>query len=1073
MVLIGAVAARIYEEVVKHRSPEAGPGMLAFWTRSDQFPLDLSRFYNNDGVASEKGPSDTNFDCPDHPPDLPGSGYPAERLPAGGSVFAVEEAGCQFVFPVVAFGETNNVACGGQRLSGLWPELGDEARLTEMVVLGAAENGSARADVKFEHADGAVRAVPLSFSDWCVEPAPGEIVAVSAPYRYAWDGRQRKNVRETITCRLFVRRLKVPDAGPVAAIILPEQPNLHIFAITFRVAPPDRAIAVRADRVARKYREAALLAEAPPADLTDPVGKLAEALAEAEGELSPHFARQFVWLKTRHEYVERRLEDRIVRRGSYTEHWARKTVGDIRSDLAELLDGRDPFAGRRGELLKGYVSDIDGRIQPYALYVPDSYRPTAPVPLVVHMHGHGWYRPFQGVPAPRIRDAIVLSPHGRGSMDYMFVGEEDVLACIEEVKKDYRIDPDRVYLTGHSMGGTGCWSLATKYPDRFAAIGPSAANADSKAWRDVGAKHARDDGSYAWLRERLRESLDPVTCAPNLLHVPSFFLHGEKDKVVPVENSRSMARALREAGCPFVYRSGKNGGHSWRPKRLVSEQRNYLFDKSRKRRPERVRLVTGYLKYGRAYWLRVLAFDRWDAIGEVEAAVRGEALIDVETGPHVTALELDLARCPKVRTDRALAVVVNTEPVFTGLPPPDGRLMLARSEAGWEVSEGRSGLRKRPYLEGPVSDAYTRSFLMVIGTESRGAVDRWMLWQEAERFARDWERMYTKRPRVTNDVDVTETDIAAHNLILYGGPGDNRVTARVADRLPVRVSGGAVEVGGRRYAGPGVATLFCYPNPLNPDRLVVVLAGARRARDVFQANNRFGNWFQWGPYDNRMWFDYAVFDRKTRSAETCLEFGFFGSDWGFRRETTWFGDAVTRDTAVERHIPRYLTPPDGDVVYLSDLVPESIEQHKLPVGFDTSAEGRELTIGHPDHHFRRFERGLGVRAPSTVRYLIRPKNGPGFERFKATVGVDLEGEVVVPPWRKKREWVKFLVYGDGALLYQTGMVRWDSRPVRLDVPVVRVRKLELVVWCTHLRWLVGSAAWGDARLERGRGEGAP
>ncbi len=449
----------------------------------------------------------------------------------------------------------------------------------------------------------------------------------------------------------------------------------------------------------------------------------------------------------------------------------------------------------------------------------------------------------------------------------------------------------------------------------------------------------------------------------------------------------------------------------------------------------------------------------------MDARVVDASLVDVRT-QRVTAFELDLSRCP-IDTSKAVVVAIDGQPAFNDIPPSTGRITLALEGTRWRYVPALTGLRKKPYLEGPVADAYARSFVVVIGTTSADATDRRVLREEAGRFADDWQLLYTKPPRVKTDREVASADIEQHNLILYGGPADNAITARIADRLPIRIKDGTVRISGRTYSGDGVAVKFCYPNPLNTERLVVVIAGAARARDVFQSNNLFGNWFQWGPYDNRAWFDYAVFDSKTHSEETCLEFGFFGSNWDFQRETSWFADPAARGAALSRRIPAFAEPPDADSLYLSDLMPLSIRQHKLPVGFDTSAEGRALSIGRPP---RIFARGLGVRPPSKIAFLVNRPDAPEgrrFTRFRATVGIDLEGETgPIPPWRDKDEWVKFIVYGNGHLLYQTEALRWKSKPVEIDVPISGVQTLELEAWCSPARWLVGSAAWGDARLVR-------
>ena len=65
-------------------------------------PFDLTPFFDNDAISAHGSRDDGNFDCPDHPPSLPGSGYPAERMPKGGAVFAPTPGSDTLLFPVIA-----------------------------------------------------------------------------------------------------------------------------------------------------------------------------------------------------------------------------------------------------------------------------------------------------------------------------------------------------------------------------------------------------------------------------------------------------------------------------------------------------------------------------------------------------------------------------------------------------------------------------------------------------------------------------------------------------------------------------------------------------------------------------------------------------------------------------------------------------------------------------------------------------------------------------------------------------------------------------------------------------------
>lgn len=94
---------------------------------------------------------------------------------------------------------------------------------------------------------------------------------------------------------------------------------------------------------------------------------------------------------------------------------------------------------------------------------------------------------------------------------------DSIYALLDELIAQYRVDKMRVYVTGLSMGGYGTWEIAKRYPRKFAAIAPICGG-----------------GSVEQL-ERLND-------------VPVWAFHGAKDEVVPVDESKVMVKALREAG---------------------------------------------------------------------------------------------------------------------------------------------------------------------------------------------------------------------------------------------------------------------------------------------------------------------------------------------------------------------------------------------------------------------------------------------------------------------------------------------------------------------------------------------
>lgn len=121
-----------------------------------------------------------------------------------------------------------------------------------------------------------------------------------------------------------------------------------------------------------------------------------------------------------------------------------------------------------------------GRLQPYGMLVPEAYQDrTGPWPLILYLHGlnNFYYEPF-GV-LPNLDEVVTGHGYlfagllGRGDLSYLGRGEVDVLEVLADIRAHYDVDPDRVYLMGHSMGSIGTHNVATRNPDLFAAVAPS------------------------------------------------------------------------------------------------------------------------------------------------------------------------------------------------------------------------------------------------------------------------------------------------------------------------------------------------------------------------------------------------------------------------------------------------------------------------------------------------------------------------------------------------------------------------------------------------------------------------
>lgn len=200
--------------------------------------------------------------------------------------------------------------------------------------------------------------------------------------------------------------------------------------------------------------------------------------------------------------------------------------------------GRDPFAGKRGDSRRAYRSAVDNTLQPYRILIPASYDGSKPTPLLVALHGMGGDENsmFDGYHEALKREAervgfLVVCPKGRDNASmYRGSAEQDVMDVIAQVERDYRVDRKRVYLMGHSMGGYGTWSVAIDHPDVFAALGPISGGGDTNALAKI-------------------------------RNIPAYVVHGDNDKTVNVIQSRRMVEAGKQLGMNITYVEVPGGSH--------------------------------------------------------------------------------------------------------------------------------------------------------------------------------------------------------------------------------------------------------------------------------------------------------------------------------------------------------------------------------------------------------------------------------------------------------------------------------------------------------------------------------
>ncbi len=516
--------------------------------------------------------------------------------------------------------------------------------------------------------------------------------------------------------------------------------------------------------------------------------------------------------------------------------------GKARADA--LQSGSAPWTTQTGLVVRGYISKIDGSVQPYGLVIPDSYSPQGPrVRLDIWFHGRGEvlsevnfvdeHRKRAGEFTPE--DTIVLHPYGRYCNAFKFAGEVDVFEALGDVQRRYRIDDDRISVRGFSMGGAACWQFAVHDSDRWFAANPGAGFAETPRFLKV---FQKEELKPSWYEQTLWHLYDCTDYAVNLTQCPTVAYSGELD--TQKQAADVMAEALKAEGMELMHVIGPKTKHSIHPdsKREIERRMASLARVGRDHAPAEIQFTTYTLKYNRMKWITI------DALGEhwKKASVRviDDAPPEIET-ENVQAFTISIEPGRQALIDPEEALIVVDEVELQGPPVPTDRSWFCqfhREGGTWKVGPlPDAPLRKRHDLQGPIDDAFMDSFVFVrpSGKSKHDAFEKWSV-AERDRAVEHWRRHFRGDARVKDDTAITEADIASSNLVLWGDPESNAILKRIAHKLPISWTAERIKVGGREFAADHHALIMIYPNPLNPNRYVVLNSGFT-FRDYDYLNN--------------------------------------------------------------------------------------------------------------------------------------------------------------------------------------------------------------------------------------------
>lgn len=251
---------------------------------------------------------------------------------------------------------------------------------------------------------------------------------------------------------------------------------------------------------------------------------------------------------------------------------SKKYTDSIAEGLSnERFNENDLIVNNKRSMVMSFLSSRDKSLQYYIISLPANFNPQKKYPLLVSLHGSGpshplFYPHVHFLPIddksvknkPDVDDYIRIIPWGRGNAGYAEYAESDLWECLEDVTQYTKINPDRRYLEGHSMGARGAYNYAVRRPDYWAAV-----------------------ALYSLPLSHRHPSLADISYAKNLNHTPVYLWLGEKDREIYHQSSYSLKTELEVYNAEFVFKSSQNLGHTPSSEEKVIAQ-EWLFKHLRK-----------------------------------------------------------------------------------------------------------------------------------------------------------------------------------------------------------------------------------------------------------------------------------------------------------------------------------------------------------------------------------------------------------------------------------------------------------------------------------------------------------
>ncbi|MGW9687096.1 carboxylesterase family protein [Flagellimonas sp. 2504JD1-5] len=543
-----------------------------------------------------------------------------------------------------------------------------------------------------------------------------------------------------------------------------------------------------------------------------------------------------------------------------------------------------------------FISQIDNSVQ-YFSVAPSSTHDLENGALFLSVHGASVEAVNQANAYKQKDWGHIVAPTNRRPFGFAWEdwGRLDALEVLSEGKRIYQPDAQKIYLTGHSMGGHGTWYLGATYPDKFAAIAPCAGYPDLLGYRDSFVKRALQASEAELKRwgitpERLKEmqkkpqltDMDHMILRAgnpsrtlklkrNYLQHGIYVLHGEKDNVVPTFIAREMREVLGKFHPDFTYYEYPGGTHwygdhsmDWPP----------IFELFKNRTIPKDSVINNMEFYtaspgvsAKSHFITIHQQEKPFEISSVDFSKENGAVL---TTDNVAVIGLDL-EAMSLKSDTLHIDGIRFQ------VPSKGVAYYKKTGNEWQRTAKPSLKEKGPHRNGGFKDAFRNQMVFVYATQGNNIENDWY-YNKARLDAETFYYRANGSVELIPDVEFNLKNYKDRNVVIYGNKTNNAAWKKLLKNFPVQVEDNRAMVDGKEIRGSQWGLYFIAPREDSDKASIgVITATGLQGMKAIYSNHYLLNGTS---YPDLLLFSDDIMEYGT-DAVKCA--GFFGNDWSFEK----------------------------------------------------------------------------------------------------------------------------------------------------------------------------------------------